>query len=528
MSDLLGYRRANGTWGVRNHVLVMPAQAAASTAAEQLAAATPGAVAVTHQWEGDRDDRDALLVQRTLAGFCANPNVASVLIVGITDDDRALAESVAAQGCETGFVALAEHGGTRRAVDAARPIVASLVADARRLRREPMPISALVLGLECGASDALSGITANPALGIASDLLVAGGGTSILAEVPELVGAETLLAARAVTPEVGRRVISVVHRFEAAVRALGVDVRGAQPAPGNIEGGLSTIEEKALGAAKKGGEAPVAGVLEYAQVPPGTGLYIMDTPGHDIEQMVGMVAGGCQLVAFTTGRHANGFTDRSLPEDRYQQHGLRTHGRRHRPGRRHHPRRPRDHAVDGTTHLRRDPHGCHRRPHELRATRPPRVRAALQLNWAWPGTVAPMMHPKHALYPCGGPMRSAVLVTLLIGSSHRRDSLRVSASPDKFTLAGYRFCGWRDLETKAWQMTWSEELAGAFLRAFARNMTCRSARRNVHRCGTRPSAVQADAARLPLLAAAERPRVRGRPLRQALQRRVAFRWQTGA
>jgi len=302
MSALTGYRRANETWGVRNHVLVMPVQAAASTAAEQLAAAVPGAVAVTHQWDGDRDDRDALLVQRTLAGFCANPNVASVLVVGITDDDRELAENVAARGGETEFVALAEHGGTLRAVEAARPIVASLVASARRLRREPMPVSALVLGLECGGSDALSGITANPALGIASDLLVAGGGTSILAEVPELVGAETLLAARAVSPDVARRVIEVVQRFEEAVRALGVDVRGAQPAPGNIEGGLSTIEEKALGAAKKGGEAPVCGVVEYAQAPAGTGLYIMDTPGHDIEQMVGMVAGGCQLVAFTTGR----------------------------------------------------------------------------------------------------------------------------------------------------------------------------------------------------------------------------------
>jgi altronate dehydratase large subunit len=303
MSALTGYRRANGTWGVRNHVLVMPVQAAASTAAEQLAAAVPGAVAVTHQWDGDRDDRDALLVQRTLAGFCANPNVASVLVVGITDDDRELAEIVAcARGGETEFVALAEHGGTLRTVEAARPILASLVASAHLLRREPMPVSALVLGLECGGSDALSGITANPALGIASDLLVAAGGTSILAEVPELVGAETLLAARAVSPDVARRVIEVVQRFEEAVRALGVDVRGAQPAPGNIEGGLSTIEEKALGAVMKGGEAPVCGVVEYAQAPAGRGLYIMDTPGHDIEQMVGMVAGGCQLVAFTTGR----------------------------------------------------------------------------------------------------------------------------------------------------------------------------------------------------------------------------------
>src|ERR687894_2186226 len=112
MSDLVGYRRANGTWGVRNHVLVMPAQAAASTAAEQLAAVTPEAVAVTHEWDGDRDDRDVLLVQRTLAGFCANPNVASVLVVGITNDDEALAEAVAARGCDAQFLALADHGGT--------------------------------------------------------------------------------------------------------------------------------------------------------------------------------------------------------------------------------------------------------------------------------------------------------------------------------------------------------------------------------------------------------------------------------
>jgi altronate dehydratase large subunit len=302
MPALTGYRRANGTWGVRNHVLVMPAQAAAGTAAAQMAAAVPGAVAVAHQWEGDPDDPDAQLVARTLAGFCANPNVARVLVVGVTSADAVLAEAVGARGREAEFVALADHGGTRPAVAAARPLLASLVERARRLRREPMPISALVLGLECGGSDALSGITANPALGIASDLLVASGGTSILAEVPELVGAEESLSARAVSPEVGRRVVEVVHRFEAAVRLLGVDVRGAQPAPGNIAGGLSTIEEKALGAARKGGEAPVAGVVEYAERPRGPGLHVMDTPGHDIEQMVGMVAGGCQVVAFTTGR----------------------------------------------------------------------------------------------------------------------------------------------------------------------------------------------------------------------------------
>jgi len=165
-----------------------------------------------------------------------------------------------------------------------------------------MPVSELVVGLECGGSDALSGITANPALGIASDRLVGEGATTMLSEVPELVGAERILAARAVSPEVGERMIRVVEDFERSVEALGVDIRGAQPTPGNIEGGLTTIEEKSLGAAKKAGNAPLTGVIGFAERPGEHGLYVMDTPGHDIEQMVGLVAGGCQIVAFTTGR----------------------------------------------------------------------------------------------------------------------------------------------------------------------------------------------------------------------------------
>jgi altronate dehydratase large subunit len=182
------------------------------------------------------------------------------------------------------------------------PLAERLVRDAAELSREPAPLEALCLGLECGGSDGFSGITANPALGEASDLLVAAGGTSILAETSELIGAEHLLAARAVSPEVGTHLLAVIERFEQSVAALGVDLRGGQPVPGNIEGGLTTIEEKSLGAAKKGGRAPIQGVLEYAVAPHAAGLYVMDTPGNDIEQMVGMVAAGCQIVAFTTGR----------------------------------------------------------------------------------------------------------------------------------------------------------------------------------------------------------------------------------
>jgi altronate dehydratase large subunit len=197
---------------------------------------------------------------------------------------------------------MAAHGGTAGTVEAGRTLAEALVVETASLQREPMPIAELVVGLECGGSDALSGITANPALGVASDRLVGEGATTMLSEVPELVGAEEILAARAVSPEVGRRMVQVVHDFERSVEALGVDIRGAQPTPGNIEGGLTTIEEKSLGAAKKAGNAPLTGVMDFAERPTDHGLYVMDTPGHDIEQMVGLVAGGCQIVAFTTGR----------------------------------------------------------------------------------------------------------------------------------------------------------------------------------------------------------------------------------
>ena len=301
-NSLAGYRRADGTWGVRNHVLVLPARTAANRTAELIAQDVPGSVAVSHEWEGRPDDPDHELVQRTLAGFACNPNVGGVLVVAARERDRALADEIAARGGNVRVVTMSEHGGTLRCAEAGRPLLGDLLSQAAGCTREPMPIAALSIGLECGGSDALSGITANPALGIASDMLIAAGATTMLSEIPELVGAEEILAARAISPEVGERMIRVVHDFERSVERLGVDIRGAQPTPGNIQGGLSTIEEKSLGAAKKGGSAPLMGVLDFAQRPATRGLHVMDTPGHDIEQMVGLVAGGCQIVAFTTGR----------------------------------------------------------------------------------------------------------------------------------------------------------------------------------------------------------------------------------
>lgn len=300
--QLTGFERQDGRWGWRNHVLVLPLHSAMSSIADRVAEGIPGSVAIRHDWEGIAGDPDTARIERTLIGFATNPNVGAVLLLDLDDSRRAIPEGVAACRQRVEHVTLASSGSVNAVISRGRSIVEALVAEVGRQSRVAAPVSGICLGLECGGSDALSGITANPALGVASDVLVEAGGSSILAEISELLGAEHLLARRAVTPEVAEQVIEVVTRFEREVARFGVDLRGSQPAPGNIEGGLTTIEEKSLGAAKKGGNGPIHGVLEFAERPTTHGLFIMDTPGQDIEQMVGMVAAGANVVAFTTGR----------------------------------------------------------------------------------------------------------------------------------------------------------------------------------------------------------------------------------
>ena len=301
MTTLTGYPRDDGRWGVRNHVLVMPVSATANLTASRIASAVPGTVAVAHEWDGTPSGDEGRL-RRTLTGFVTNPNVFEAIIVGVTLSDSWLAEAASACGQRVQFVSLVGCRGIAATIERGARLAEAAKLRASRVTRLAMSPNHLVVGLECGGSDALSGVTANPSLGVASDMLVAAGGTTVLAETPELIGAEEILARRCVSPIGAHRVRDVVLGFERAIAAMGVDVRGAQPTPGNQAGGLTTIEEKSLGAAKKGGNAPVAGVVDYAEPPTAPGLNVMDTPGHDIEQMVGMVAGGCQLVAFTTGR----------------------------------------------------------------------------------------------------------------------------------------------------------------------------------------------------------------------------------
>src|SRR5512136_305862 len=177
-----------------------------------------------------------------------------------------------------------------------------MLADAAKLQRQPIPVSELIFATECGGSDFTSGLGSNPALGACSDLVIDNGGTVILSETTELIGAEHLLAKRARTPEIGKQVLDLIAWWEKEAVATGQDIRGANPAPGNIAGGITTIEEKSLGCIYKGGTTPVEEVVKYALPPTKKGLILMDTPGHDIDQLTGMMDGGAQIAVFTTGR----------------------------------------------------------------------------------------------------------------------------------------------------------------------------------------------------------------------------------
>jgi altronate dehydratase large subunit len=299
-----GYRRADGRVGVRNHVLVLPSVMCANHVVDRIGRSVPEVVTVTHPTGCAQVGADFEQTKHTMAGFAANPNVAAVLVVGLgceTNESKALAQEIAARGQRVEVIGIQETGNTTETIARGVEVARELVREAAAHVRTTCSLSELVLGTECGGSDGFSGITANPALGHAADRLVDAGGTVILAEVPELVGAEHLLAARASAP-VAAKLYELIERVEARARAMRVDIRTGNPAPGNIAGGITTLEEKSLGAAYKGGSTQLREVVEYAERPTQRGLVVMDTPGQDIEQLTGMVAGGAQIVVFTTGR----------------------------------------------------------------------------------------------------------------------------------------------------------------------------------------------------------------------------------
>jgi D-galactarate dehydratase / Altronate hydrolase, C terminus. len=300
------YRRPDGRFGIRNKILILSTVGCANETARQIAQRVEGAVCAINPKGCGQIGDSVQIMFRSLLGLADNPNVYGTIIVGLgceTTQPGKLYELIKEKTCKpVEMITIQEEGGTIRTVEKGVRIAQKMALEMSKVDREETDLSSLVLATNCGGSDATSGLSANPALGWASDRLVEAGGTVILGETTELIGTEHILAARAKNERVKNQILTIVHGLEEEFHRLGIDVRGANPSPGNMKGGLSTLEEKALGGILKGGTTTINEVVPYGIRPKEKGLVIMDTPGYDIESVTGMVAGGAQICVFTTGR----------------------------------------------------------------------------------------------------------------------------------------------------------------------------------------------------------------------------------
>ncbi len=301
--DFKGYRRQDGRWGVRNHVLVMCSINCASGVVQAIGRALPEIIPIINNYGCGSVGTDASIMLGTLAGIANNPNIFGVLIIGLGCEglpSERLANAVKDKPVRN--LIIQRDGGSAETTRKGIEIALELLSLAKTQKRETARFSDLIVGLECGGSDAFSGITANPAVGAAADLFVKAGATTILSETTEMIGTAHILKRRAASPEIGGKIEKLINNQEKKVRQALGPFAGMVIAPGNIDGGLSSITEKSLGCIEKGGTTPITEVIRYAQKPSKRGLVIMDTPGYDIDSMAGLAAGGAQIILFTTGR----------------------------------------------------------------------------------------------------------------------------------------------------------------------------------------------------------------------------------
>jgi altronate dehydratase large subunit len=301
--DFQGFRRENGKVGVRNHVLVISSVSCANGVVEAIGRELPEVVAVTHAYGCGYGPEDIGVSHRTMAGLLSNPNVGAALVIGLGCEgmnSQFLTQAI--DGKPVKALVIQEDGGSRATTEKGIEICRDYLKELSSQERESAPVSELIVGLECGGSDAFSGVTANPAVGAAADMLVGEDATVILAETTEMIGTAHILKRRCATPQLGEQIERLVNDHEKHVRASLGDLAGMVIAPGNIDGGLSSITEKSLGCITKGGTTPITEVIEYANRPAKKGLVVMDTPGYDIDSMAGMAAAGAQVILFTTGR----------------------------------------------------------------------------------------------------------------------------------------------------------------------------------------------------------------------------------
>lgn len=306
MGKWYGYRRPDGQVGCRNYTLILSATVYANSTVERVANTIYGAIPITHHLGRCQTKSDLKMTFDVLCGMAKNPNVGGVVIVDHFREDLCnvdeMAEEISKSGKLVETVNIRDIGGAINATADATRKAMYMTRELSTYQREEADISDFLFGLNCGTSDTTSGIASNPALGFCSDRIVKEGGRSILAEFPELMGAEPWLKAKAINEEVARKIDSEIDAYEKRIFSTGEDIRGSQPTGDNIAGGLSTIEEKSLGGAKKSGSAQIQDVIGYARIPgKAPGVYMMNTPGHGAESITGIAAAGSQLLVFSTG-----------------------------------------------------------------------------------------------------------------------------------------------------------------------------------------------------------------------------------
>ena len=285
-ATFLGYRRADGRAGVRNVVAILSAMDNTNPSAERIASMVSNTTAIATPFGRGQIGADFEVTLRTLAGIAGHPNVAAVLVLSLSlASGEELARRIRETGKPVEVLGLQESGSAMAMTMEGVNIAARLVIEASELMREPIGLEELIVGVECGGSDTTSGLASNPAVGRFSDRLVDAGGTIVLSEPAEFMGAEHILAARAENPDDAQRIFDMVRWFEDEAARNGVDMRGTNPTPDNIEGGLTTLEEKSLGAIAKGGTRPIVEVIEYSERPTKHGLVVMNTPSAACESM---------------------------------------------------------------------------------------------------------------------------------------------------------------------------------------------------------------------------------------------------
>jgi altronate dehydratase large subunit len=297
-----GFRRADGRIGIRNYLAVIAATDAANPVVRRIAAAIPGAVAITPLYGRGQLGEDLALSVRTMIGLGSNPNVYGALVVSLERvAGSRVADAISAKVTRCALMGIQEEGGTPKLFDRAVALLREWKREADALKRSPIALSELIVGLECGGSDTTSGLVANPAIGLVTDQIIDAGGTAIFSEPVECLGGEAALTARAPDTAVQEKIRATVRKYEDIALRAGVDLNKTNPAPDNIRGGLTTIEEKSLGSISKAGTRAIAGVLGYGEAPPRPGLYLMDAPAPATENITALGAGGAHLILFGTG-----------------------------------------------------------------------------------------------------------------------------------------------------------------------------------------------------------------------------------